>query len=65
MPSAFAILRLISSSNLSGFNSMYDFASRIAAGEIFPRLAFGFEPLDPTVLIRDPSMPECEKRAIR
>jgi hypothetical protein len=33
---------------------MYDFAGQIAAGEIFPSLAFGFEPLDPTVLKHHP-----------
>jgi hypothetical protein len=44
---------------------VYDFACQIAAGEIFPSLAFGFEPLHPTVLIRNSPMPECAKRAIR
>jgi hypothetical protein len=46
--------------------SMYDFVRRIAADEIFPSLAFGFEPLDPTVLVHHLLAPECAKqRAIR
>ena len=45
--------------------SMYDFARDIAAGKIFPSLFFGFEPLHPSVLIRNNPMPECVKRAIR
>jgi hypothetical protein len=44
--------------------SMYDFARQIAAGEIFPSLAFSFKPLDPTVLVHQPPVPECVKRAI-
>jgi hypothetical protein len=48
-----------------GLYSMYYFARHIAAGEIFPSLAFGFEPLDPTVLIRHLPVPECAKRTIR
>jgi hypothetical protein len=43
---------------------MYDFARQIAAGEIFPSLVFGFEPLDPAVLKYHPPMPECVKHAI-
>jgi|SRR5271169_3236234 len=30
---------------------MYDFAHRIAAGEVFPSLSCSFKPFDPTVLI--------------
>ena len=45
--------------------SMNDFARRIAAGEKFPSLPFGFEPFDPTVLVGHLPMPESVKRAIR
>jgi hypothetical protein len=43
---------------------MYDFASRIAATETFPSLAFSFKPLDPTILINYLPAPEREKRAV-
>src|ERR1039457_7491258 len=43
---------------------MYDFAHRIAAGEVFPSLACSFKPFDPTVLIHYQPAPECEKPAI-
>jgi len=43
---------------------MYDFASRIAAAEKFPSLAFSFKPLDPTFLINHLPAPEREKGAI-
>ena len=43
---------------------MYDFACLIAAGEICPSFAFGFKPLDPTVLVHHPSTPKCVIRAI-
>ena len=43
---------------------MYDFASRIAAAEKFPSLAFSFKPLDPTILINYLPAPEREKRAV-
>jgi hypothetical protein len=42
---------------------MYDFASRIAAGEKFPSLALGFKPLDPAVFKHHAPMPECMKSA--
>jgi hypothetical protein len=41
--------------------SMYDFSSRIAAGEKFPSGVLGFKPFDPTVLIGHLPMPECAK----
>jgi hypothetical protein len=43
---------------------MYDFARRIAAGEKFPSLAFGFKPFDPTILKYHPAAPECVKYSI-
>ena len=44
--------------------SMYDFSCQIAAGEIFQSLAISFEPLDSTVLLHYPPVPECVKHAI-
>jgi hypothetical protein len=41
--------------------SMYDFSSRIAAGEKFPSGVLGFKPFDPTILIGHLPMPECAK----
>jgi hypothetical protein len=43
---------------------MYDFSSRIAAGEKFPSGVLGFEPFDPTVLIGHLPVPECAKCAV-
>jgi len=43
---------------------MYDFACRIAAGEKFPSLAFGFEPLHSTVLVHHSSVPKSVKLAV-
>ena len=43
---------------------MYDFASRIAAGEKFLSLVFGFKPLDPTVLKHYPPVPKYVKLSI-
>lgn len=40
---------------------MEDFAFHIAAAKKLPSVIFGFEALDPTVLIYDLTMPECEK----
>lgn len=45
-------------------DSMYDFASRVAAAEKFPSLTFSFKSLDPTVLKHHPPAPECVKLAI-
>ena len=42
---------------------MYDLASRIAAAEKFPSLAFSFKSLDPTILVNYLPAPEREKRA--
>jgi hypothetical protein len=43
---------------------MDDFAFRVATREKFQRVIFGFEALDPTVLIYDLPMPKCVERAI-
>lgn len=40
---------------------MDDFAFQIAAAEKFPGIMFGFEALDPTVLIHHLPMPQCDK----
>jgi hypothetical protein len=40
---------------------MEDFAFHIAAAKKLPSVIFGFKALDPTVLIYDLTMPECEK----
>jgi hypothetical protein len=44
--------------------SMYDFSSRIAAGEKFPSGVLGFKPSDSTVLIRRLPVPDCAKCAV-
>jgi hypothetical protein len=43
---------------------MYDFSSRIAAGEKFPSGVLGFKPFDPTVLIGHLPVPECATCAV-
>jgi hypothetical protein len=45
-------------------DSMYDFACQIAAGEKFPSLAFGFEPLHSTVLVHHSLVPKGVKLAV-
>ena len=43
---------------------MYDFACQITAGEKFPSLAFGFEPLYSTVLVHHSLVPKGAKLAV-
>ena len=43
---------------------MYYFARQIAAGEKFPSLAFGFKPLDPTILKHHLPVPKCVKLTV-
>jgi hypothetical protein len=43
---------------------MYYFARQIAAGEKFPRLAFGFKPFDPTILKHHLPVPKCVKLTV-
>jgi len=45
-------------------SSMYDFAYQIAAGEKFPSLAFGFEPLHSTILVYHSLVPKGVKLAV-
>jgi hypothetical protein len=43
---------------------MNDLSRQIAAGEKFPSLAFGFKPLDPTILKHHLLVPKCVKLAV-
>jgi len=43
---------------------MYDFACQIAAGEKFPSLVFGFEPLHSTVFVHNSLVPKGVKFAV-
>jgi hypothetical protein len=45
-------------------SSMYNFACQIAAGEKFPSLVFGFEPLHSTVLVHHSLVPKGVKLAV-
>ena len=43
---------------------MYDFVRQIAFGEELTSIAFGLEPLNPTVLVHYLLVPECVKLAV-
>jgi hypothetical protein len=64
---SYSDLNLSSTSRISAMpvsSSMYDFACQIAAGEKFPSLAFGFEPLHSTVLVHHSLVPKGVKLAV-